>query len=543
MPVQLFLVNLYEKLLSNIFPKQKKLTQLRVKWKEVDEKNCSQVSRYFDLTRSKSAVEFVDDKTWLDLEFPKIFSLIDSTETPLGSQVLYRKLRYYNEKSNDLAEHFVAYDELRSNAQLREDIQLELTHLDLESNAYIADYIFGEPPKKSQYLVLLPWWGLVCALTLIAVPVLSWSIWIWLATVAINVGIIFQLPQSFHRNIEILNGCDQMLRVADSLSFLSARTLKLPQLATLVDETTKRNSAKSTLGWISFLQKPLLANFTVWLNIIFLAELIAYARTIDCFVHFRTKLASTFELVGSLDAAIAIASYLNRHPDHCQPEISDVRQLDIQDGYHPLLKKPVKNSIFLLEQSALITGSNMAGKTTFIKMLGINIIFGRTLGFCMSSRAILPNSGVMASIRNEHSVESGKSNYFAELEAIRSFIIHANSDHCKIFLIDELFNGTNTIERLAIARAVLESLSKNALVLATSHDVELQADLKIHYEQFYFQEDPNVAGYFDWKIKSGIAINRNAIQLLAREGFPKEIVENASAYAIKYADTFFGGQA
>jgi hypothetical protein len=536
MSVKLFLLNHCNQLLNNVLPKRKKLANLRAKWLRGEEKICFQASRYFDLTRDKSKFKFVDDKTWLDLEFPKIFSLLDSTETSIGSQVFYRKLRYYNEKPSELAEHYAACTALRTDAELRENIQLQLAHLNFESNAYIADYIFGAPTEKPKYMALLPWWGIFCALTFIAAIAFSWSIWVWLAIFAINGFIIYQSSPVLHRNIEILIGCDQMLRVADSLASLHSRSPDITQLSMLAEETPLRESVKNTLGWLAFMQKPVLENITVFLNIMFLAQFIAYARTVDRFVHFRAKLTSTFELVGSIDAAIAIASYLERQPEHCQPVISDVNLLDIQGGYHPLLKKPVKNSICLNERSALIAGSNMAGKTTFIKMIGINIILGRTLGFCMSSKATLPMSGVMASIKNEHSVESGKSNYFAELEAIRLFIINAERGNCKIFLIDELFNGTNTVERLAIARAVLESISKSALVLATTHDVELQADLTSHYDQFYFKEDPNVDGYFDWQIRPGVALSRNAIQLLEREGFPKEIVDNASTYTIKYAN-------
>lgn len=534
--MHLFQIKHFDKFLNIISSKRKMLAKLRAKWKQNDIKIGTQASRYFDLTRYTSAVEFVDDKTWYDLEFPMFFSKLDSTLTPIGSQVLYQNLRSYKKTTCVLSEQYSTYDVLRSNAQIREEIQLELLNLDFESNAYISDYIFGDSPKKSKYLAILPWWGLACALTLIAIPLLSWSIWIWLTTVAVNITIIFKLRPTFHRNIEILIGCDHMLRVADSLSLLAAQEKSILQLTALSDERPKRKTAKNTLGWISFLQKPFLAHFTVWLNVIFLAELIAYARSIDNFVQLRSKLASTFELVGSLDAAIAIASYLDRHPDHCRPEISELTQLQIKDGYHPFLEKPVKNSIWLQERSALITGSNMAGKTTFIKMIGINVILGRSLGFCLSTKAILPMSGVRASIRNEHSVESGKSNYFIELETIRSFITEIERGTCKIFLIDELFNGTNTVERLAIARAVLETIGEDALVLATTHDVELQLDLANQYDQFYFQEDPNVEGYFDWKIRSGTAINRNAIKLLEREGFPKNIVDSASAYTIKYTN-------
>jgi len=92
--------------------------------------------------------------------------------------------------------------------------------------------------------------------------------------------------------------------------------------------------------------------------------------------------------------------------------------IELEEGYHPLLARPIANSIALRGRSALVTGSNMTGKTTFIKMVATNIILGRTLGLCLARRAIVPRVPVMASIRGEHSIESGKSRYFAEMEAL-----------------------------------------------------------------------------------------------------------------------------
>ena len=193
-------------------------------------------------------------------------------------------------------------------------------------------------------------------------------------------------------------------------------------------------------------------------------------------------------------------------------------------------------------KTALVTGSNMAGKTTFIKMVGLNVILGRTLGFCLAKRAVIPVTSVMASIRSEHSVESGKSRYFAELEAIRAFINKACRGECGLFLVDELFSGTNTIERLAAGRAILEYIADRSLVLATTHDVELQEDLASCYDLYYFQEDPDVEDYFDYRLRRGRSSRRNAIRLLEREGFPADIIADALAYSEFYArlDTIDG---
>jgi DNA mismatch repair ATPase MutS len=169
-----------------------------------------------------------------------------------------------------------------------------------------------------------------------------------------------------------------------------------------------------------------------------------------------------------------------------------------------------------------------------IKMVGTNIILGRTLGFCLASRATIPQSSVMASIRSEHSVESGKSHYFGEIERLRTFIECAGRRSCQVFVIDELFSGTNTIERIAIARAVLEQLSMDAQVLVTTHDVELQQDLSEDYDLYHFQENPDIEGFFDYKLMPGAAVERNAIRLLGRVGFPEEVVARATRFVASH---------
>jgi hypothetical protein len=526
----------FERLLDGVLPRRRELARLRAKWGKPGTKDGWLVSRYFDLTRAATVKKCVDDKTWIDLEFPKIFARLDSTETPVGGQVLFRQLREYIDDPKQLTERYAAFDRLRSNPALCEDIQLRLAALRADSNAAIADFLFGPTPAKPKYSRLLPPWSLFSVATLGAVLTLSVPLWLWLAVVGVNTVIIFRVSPYIHRDAETLRGCYQLLRTADSLGSLEPRLPAVLQLRRLAEEMRARAVARKALRLFSMSRGALVQSLYLWLNLAFLVELMAYVRTIDGFVRVRPHLASAFESVGSLDSAVSAASYLEWRPDHCQPEISDARAIAIEDGHHPLLDAPVKNSIRLDERSALITGSNMAGKTTFIKMVGINVIFARTLGFCFAASARIPSSSVMASIRGEHSVESGKSHYFAEIEAIHSFIDNARRGDCRIFVIDELFNGTNTVERLAAARAVLESLSQNAQVLVTTHDVELQDVLSDSYDLYHFQEDPEVLGFFDYRLRPGATRARNAIRLLERMGFPSEIVVSAMTYAADKVD-------
>jgi hypothetical protein len=504
---------------------------LRAKWGRRGDKDGWLASRYFELTRDASRREYVDDRTWVDLEFPRIFTDMDSTVTPLGTQTLFGLLREYVADPGELRARYASYSALRANAELREAIQQRLMPLQADSCAAIADYVFGEPPRKPRWHRWLPAWSFLALATPLVVLTLSLPIVLWFAVIAINAVVAYQHARYLERDTEALKDCYTLLGVADGLASVAGAGEALPQLDRLAREAPQRRKARQALRLFCMSRGIIGQSVYLWLNLACLAELVAYVRTIDRFVRVRPELASTFELVGSLDAAVAVASFLEYRADHCEPTLADARRIVIEQGYHPLLDLPVKNSIALEGRSALVTGSNMAGKTTFIKMVGANIICGRTLGLCFASAASIPASAVMASVRGLHSIESGKSHYFAEIEAVHAFIEAAESGRCRVFVIDELFSGTNTVERLATARAVLESLSAHAQVLVTTHDIELQDVLADDYDLYHFREDPDVEGFFDYRLRPGPTTARNAIRLLERMDFPAEIVRAAMGYA------------
>ena len=269
--------------------------------------------------------------------------------------------------------------------------------------------------------------------------------------------------------------------------------------------------------------------FMPWLNLLCLLELNVHLWTVDRFFAQCERIRASFAQVAQLDAAIALASALAMYPRHCTPELADTLQLEIEDGRHPLLTEGVPNSVDLDGRGLLVTGSNMAGKTTFVKMLAINAILGRTAGFCLATRAVLPRLPVMAAIQGEQSVASGKSLYFAQIEAIRGFL--AAGAGGGLIVLDEPFSGTNTAERIAIAAAVLRALGEHSLVLVTTHDVELQALLQGRYALCHFEENPDADGWLDYRLRPGPAIARNAIRLLERVGFPPQVVADAMACA------------
>ena len=502
--------------------------RLRKAWGQVGDADGWLASRLFDLQRPSDAV---DDKTWADLELPALFRQVDTTLTRPGSQYLYRLLRTYDFDAGSMARRCATYHALATDAELREELQLALSALQADSAARIVEVIHGPPPLTLARPHLLYTWSLVCLATLLSVAMSAVGLWPLALILAVNLAVLYMIMPRLNREAESLTQARRLLSVADRLGSVRPQGA-IEEVGALAQERVARARLRTSLRWLA-----LLSYDTVWgglsiaVNWLCLARLVAYQRAIHRFMRSRHEWASTFERVAAIDAAIAVTGFLQRMPVHCRPTVTTDPVIALAEGYHPLITRPKANSVTLTRRSALITGSNLAGKTTFVKMVAINIILGHTLGICLAANATLPRSGVMAHVRSGQSVESGKSHYAAEAEAIGEFVRRASRGDFRVFIIDEPFSGTNTVERIAVAKAVLDAISAHAQVLATTHDIELQHLLGDAFDYFYFREDPDVAGFFDFHIRSGVSTERNAIRVLQRMGFPPEIISAALSLA------------
>lgn len=512
------------KLIDAFSLRRRTLRVLRARWGELGANDGWLASRYFEITRLGDGSRQVDDRTWKDLELPRIFAQLDSAVTRVGSQSLYRQLRTYHDDEASARAEYSALQTLRRDRRLRESIQLILASLQADSAAYLCDHLFGKPLRNLKHPVWIVPWGLMCLGVLAAVLASAISPLYLIAVLATNGAIIFGFGARVHGLFEDLRSACAMVAVAGRLARLRSSE-RIPQLDALAAARDVLRDARRAFRSFSLFRSDF--GIGVWLNLLCLAEWAAYVRTVGRFNGMRGELQRVFEFVGALDAAICLASFLERIDSHCVPGFSDDGAIEIEAGYHPLLASPVCNSITLRGCSALVSGSNMAGKTTFVKMIAINVILGRTIGICLAARAVIPRASVLASIRSEHSTESGKSRYFAEMEALLEFLRIAREGCPPIIVIDEPFSGTNTAERIAAANAVLAALAERGTVLATTHDVELQGLLGERFQAYHFREDPDVEGFFDYTLRSGPCTEGNALRLLAKIGFPPDVVADA----------------
>jgi DNA mismatch repair ATPase MutS len=193
--------------------------------------------------------------------------------------------------------------------------------------------------------------------------------------------------------------------------------------------------------------------------------------------------------------------------------------IDFQNLHHPLIHDPIEQSLSL-DKGAIITGLNMAGKSTLMRSIGLNQLLATSLGFCFAERYVTVEMAIVSSFRISDHLLQKKSRYFAEAERLSALLSKAQNQSCLIF-IDEILTGTNAEERIYASVKILSQLSQfeKSIVLAATHDIQIAEQLKDNYIQIYF--DGNIDNdqiTFDFQPKKGIVSKKNGLKILKALG-------------------------
>ena len=206
--------------------------------------------------------------------------------------------------------------------------------------------------------------------------------------------------------------------------------------------------------------------------------------------------------------------------------------LKMTDVYHPLIEQCVPNTLDTAGKSVLLTGSNMSGKTTFIRTIALNMLCAQTLDMCFARSFSGRRMRIHSAINLHDNLSESQSFYMKEVLTVKEMLEMSQRHENNLFVLDEIFKGTNTVERIAAGKAVLSALAGNGnTVFASTHDLELADLLAGEYELYHFCEQIQQNRlYFDYLLKHGKLKHRNAIRLLEMEGYPEKVV--AEAYTI-----------
>ena len=532
--------NFIRKLPAFVFNKRCALESLRSNWgHEVQrERNFEHISIYHRLRSDSGTEQFVDDNTWNDLNMDSFFCQIDRNVSHIGSQYLYHLLHEYADDTI-LANRFSQYKHFSQRSDLRERILLQLRRLRHSGAHFIPSLIFQEGPVRPRAFVLI---YVSSFLTLLSsVLIVSNAVFVFptVGLFVINLIINHLYGRRVASYFSDISNLSVMLDIGVSLSKIE--DVEISQLEELRELRDFSNALNRKIGWLTIDESRLneLSRVVVsYLNYFCLFNLVAFVRSINSISNTQAKTRRVYELVASLDAAISVSSYVENLRHYCYPQLNSRNLIAVENIYHPLLTNPVSNSIKISDRSVLITGSNMAGKTTFMKTIGLNIILGQTIAICLASEADIPRSAVRSSIKRTDDINDNKSYYFKEIEAVLEFMKLGAQKNSYIFLIDEIFRGTNSLERIAAATSVLKQLSRNNISLVTTHDVELHKLLANEFVMHHFSEQiEDGRHFFDYRIQDGPTKSRNAIRLLELKGYPDHVVQEAYLLAEKFVES------
>lgn len=535
-------------IISN-FLKKKRLEKFRENlfenWgKEKKKKyyNFFVISKYFDNNSHKEkAYHLITEKTKIDLDIDEVFKYIDRTSSKIGEQYLYFKLRTIGTIDN-----LLKFNRLTSlfqkNKELSISFQVELSKLNTNNSYYLEELINGKQLEKPKYIQLI--FGL--SLTgIIAVILAFFNPLFGLVLIPIlAINLVFHYKNK-HSVTYYLNGVTQLskaLKVSQKLSKNTEITSYFKDISFL----KRIQSIKFKTEFIAFEKN--ISNeflFAFW----FVAEIIKIMFNVEYLMFYsfmksinkeQKSIEDMFLFLGEIDAAISTASLKSGNLKMCTPSFNDKNELFTQEIYHPLIEDCIANNFNLSAKSMLLTGSNMSGKTTFIRTVAVNSLLAQTLHICFADVYSAPFYKLYSSIRITDDLLDNTSYYLQEVLNIKELITVSKDKSPCLFVLDEIFKGTNTVERISGGKAILSYLNQEKhTVLVSTHDIELTELLeKDNYELFHFSECiENNELFFDHTLKSGKLTTRNAIKILELYNYPSAIITDAK----EIEHTYFSG--
>ncbi len=241
--------------------------------------------------------------------------------------------------------------------------------------------------------------------------------------------------------------------------------------------------------------------------------------------QFGHKVKTWINDLASFESLLSLASLANICNNCSMPAICEQKhQLKAQNLGHPLLnnQKRINNDIDMTDSIIIISGSNMAGKTTFLRSLGINLILAYSGGFVCAEHLECSRYQVFTSMRIADDLQSGISTFYAELKRIRTIVETARKNDNLLFLVDEIFRGTNSEDRIYGAKEVILELAHNqAMGIITSHDLSIcdlalsENRVKNYSFREIYEEDEM---FFDYCLQMGKSTSTNAAFLMKQIG-------------------------
>jgi hypothetical protein len=486
---------------------------------------------------------FDDDHPYardLDLFGPaSLFELLNTARTEAGEATLAGWLKNGAPLDEVLARQ-AAIDELRNRIDFREDLAVLAAESLVSRTGALAQWAKATPAGLSG---LVAWTAGGFAAGTIAFGVLAYfgpvPVRFFVGWVLAAAAVAFSWRRRLHAVMtRIGRPADDLALLAELVARIEREPLTAPRLKSVKDALTggssDRTSASRAIARLTQLvslhesttHNALFAPFTAALHV---PDQLALAIDRWHAAHGRA-VENWLRVVGELEALSALATYAYEHPADPFPIL--VRQGAVFQAEalgHPLMadEVAVRNDVRLGGAAAprvfVISGSNMSGKSTLLRSVGVNVVLALAGAPVRATALRLSPLSLGATLRIEDSLQAGRSRFYAEILRIRGIIAAARGPSPLLFLLDEILHGTNSYDRRIGAEAIVRALMGLETVgLVTTHDLaltELPARLGASAANMHFEDRlDNGVMVFDYLMRPGVVAHSNALALMRAVG-------------------------
>ncbi|MFS2005355.1 MutS-related protein [Duganella sp. CT11-25] len=467
--------------------------------------------------RTLGGGDALDAQTWDDMLLQPYSAQLAKETSIFGQQELHRRLHADGDAGAPAA------SAVRVRALMADAGQRQLLHKTCHSlrrgDREISEHLFGaEAPSKPRWVPLLRWLPVAFLLCAVLALVTGWMP-LWGVVVALwllLMGVQMRFRDDAEAWFRIHHSVQQMLRTHSLLARLDA-----PLAAPFRADAARAGKINRAIGQSLTRNLPGVREYADWLWQMNIRDYFNSREVVRLDAEF---LRHSFRMVAALEADVALARHLAQAPRHCWAERGDAQcgDLALTQVVHPLLADAAPLSFALGRQGAFISGQNGIGKSTLLRTVGLNLIVARAFGFCYADSAVTPALAVYSSMQSEDALEGGESLYIAELRRARELLALAERAPA-IFIIDEIFRGTNHLESISAATAVLHTLSASGKVIVSSHNLVLAPLLADCLA-------PLCVGSVDGRLRlaPGVLKETNGIALLGARGFDEAISAKAN---------------
>lgn len=528
----LFLVKIHEKICINkervkgfIELNKKEIERINGKWKSFDDKG----EEYLDLKHP-----FIND---LDI-FGKnsLFQWVNNTKTTYGRESLKNLMMFNNlPRREEILERQSSLKELADKIDFRQELTSTLkSDKNKNDETFIGDWVKENDKKHIKFFDLIRIGMPIINVLVIILTIFGIGEWIdILVTLGISYYLLKFIDSDVKKGLIIFEDLKYKIKTyVKAIKIIENEEFKSSELNKLKSIFKDSNSLASEdllelekiTSWLYDRHNA----FYIILNCLFLWDYQMIKKLEKWKYKNKDKFNAYMECLGQFEAMSSLSTLVFNNPLWEVPNITD-SVLSGKDLTHPLLGDEAVGNDFYMDKNTrvlLITGSNMSGKSTFLRTVGFNMILSY-LGLNVPAKEFnVPIFNIYTCMRTGDDLENNISSFYSEILRVKGIVDGTKRNERIFFLLDEIFKGTNSIDRHEGAVVLINQLLKgDTLGLVSTHDLEL-CDMEKNNEfvsNYYFKEYyKNNKIMFDYKIRQGVSKTRNAKYLMKMAGIDIE---------------------